>query len=105
MNILLSAGHHERAQGAEFDGITEWVIASRWIVKIAQKLSQAGIMVLVVPSSGLTSKVNYINSNNAKLALELHFNSDTSKKQRGSESLYCPGSSKGKIFADIIQQE
>ena len=105
MNILLSAGHNPSARGAEHNGHTEHGVATRWINKIAQIVSQARESVLIVPTGTLTSKVNYINANNAKLALELHFNSDASKRQKGSESLYCPGSSKGKIFADIIQQE
>lgn len=105
MNILLSAGHNPAAKGAEHNGFTEWDVATRWVSKIAQIISKAGLPVLTVPTGSLTSKVKYINLNKAKVAVEIHFNSDVSKKQKGSETLYCPGSVKGLEFANIIQQE
>lgn len=100
--IALSAGHEPNAQGAEYNGITEYALASEWIKEIAAKLRET-IPCDIVPTGDLQSKIGWINVRDYRLAIELHFNSDTTKKQTGSETLYCPGSAKGMVLAKIVQ--
>jgi len=116
--ILISAGHHEKAQGASFDGVTEYDLTVKWADRIALLLGEDSC--LRVPNGFLKSKIKFINKQNADLAIEIHFNSaklwkDWNKNGhidagemvnvgRGSETLYYPGSAKGKLAAEIMQQ-
>jgi len=115
--ILVSAGHHETAQGASYGGITEFDLTVQWADRIALLLGDQGLR---VPNGVLKDKIEFINSNDVDLAVEIHFNSaklwkDWNKNGhiddgemvnvgRGSETLYYPGSTKGKIAAEIMQQ-
>ena len=121
--ILISAGHHKNAQGAEFNGITEFHLAGAWANQIVQILGDKAVR---VPNGTLRDKVDFINTSIIKseykekhIAIEIHFNS--AKKWidanangviddgemvnigRGSETLYYPGSKTGKAAAEIVQ--
>jgi len=106
--IFVSAGHYERKQGASFDNFTEWKEAMKWRDLLVDLLGQASI---AVPPISLTSKVTFINNHNpddGDIAVEIHFNSAINSHGthigEGSETLYCPGSSKGEIIAEYIQE-
>jgi len=115
--ILISAGHHEKSQGASFAGVTEYDLTVKWADRIALLLGDDAIR---VPNGFLRNKIEFINKQNADLAIEIHFNSaklwkDWNKNGhidegemvnvgRGSETLYYPGSVKGKLAAEIMQQ-
>ncbi len=103
--ILLSAGHYPGAPGACYEGFCEHEEASRW-VSIAANLIRGRMRVETVPTGTLPQKVQFINSypQPVSLACEIHFNSDASKRQRGSETLYCPGSVKGAQAAAVVQR-
>ena len=101
--ILLSAGHHPLAKGATYNEHNEHDEAVLWIDEIAG-LIRVLFPVDVVPTGNVSAKVAWINSQpSATLACELHFNSDVSKRQKGSETLYCPGSPIGEAAAGIVQ--
>lgn len=103
--IYLSAGHYPESPGACHNDFCEYDEAAKWVV-LLQKLLQPRTTVLMVPADKLTAKVAFINKTPTKpgdLAIEIHFNSDVSKKQHGSETLYCPGSVKGERAALIVQ--
>lgn len=102
--ILLSAGHHPLARGASFGDFNEYDEAREWVDALVANMSDRAA-VLRVPTGPLTEKVKWINDSNASLAIEIHFNSDPGHKGMGSETLYCPGSAKGKQLAEEIQQE
>lgn len=106
--IILSAGHYAEKVGASCGQYTEYPYTSIWVNKIQEYiLSNEGMDSVVVASGTLPYKVSQINQivANAKLpdphfiAVELHFNSDSSGKAHGNETLYCPGSKKGKLLA------
>jgi len=114
MNIAISIGHHRDAQGAEYKGITEYALATGWAYELAESLAGSYIV-----SGILSSKVRKINNADTDLAVEIHFNSykvwedanadglvtDDELKHAGSgsETLYYPGSIKGKLFAQCVQ--
>ena len=102
--ILLSAGHHPAAKGAGYNDHYEYDEALLWASEIAN-LIRGRMMVDIVPTGRLPEKIEWINNQaGVSLLCEIHFNSDESKRQHGSETLYCPGSAKGKIAADIVQR-
>ena len=105
--ILLSAGHEPRAKGASYNGFNEHDEAVLWVRGIhAMVTGNHKHPCKIVPTGGLVEKVKWINAQpDARLAVEIHFNSDESKRQHGSETLYMPGSEKGKWAADLVQEE
>ena len=105
--IALSAGHYSEKPGACWpaDSHTwcEHDLAVHWVAQVALLVRQ-GVEVQIVPSGWLGDKVRFINGlADCKLAFEVHFNSSTSAKARGSETLYAPGSGKGRRAAKTVQ--
>jgi len=118
--ILISAGHHQRAQGAEFNGVTEYSLTTKWANRIADLLGVPGNR---VPNGTLKEKIRFINDTiiqpKQTLAVEIHFNSAQIWKDlnangviddnemvhvgRGSETLYYPGSKIGLQVAETMQ--
>lgn len=106
--ILLSAGHHPGDKGAvKFDdnSFNEYDEARKWVVALGGELSLLGLRYHSVPTGALSSKIKYINNFDEPvlMALEIHFNSAANYRAVGSETLYCPGSVKGKEYATKIQ--
>lgn len=102
--ILLSAGHYPESPGACSFGWCEHEEALKWINIIAYFIREQN-HVDTVPTGKLPSKVKWINEyhlEKVKLAVEIHFNSDFQHSQSGFETLYCPGSVKGKEAAQIV---
>lgn len=115
--IHVSAGHHIRKQGAEFNGVTEYSLTVKWADRIFELLGHE--RALRVPNGFLADKVRFINQHHASLAVEIHFNSAAIWKDknnnnivdegeihrvgRGSETLYYPGSKTGKEAAELMQ--
>ena len=103
MNILISAGHHSQAQGAQWKGYTEWQETTIWRDMIVQELGEVAI---AVPDGGLREKVAFINSHDPAFAVEIHFNSAIVNGEHvgeGCETLMYPGSIKGRRLAETLQ--
>lgn len=116
MNIAISIGHHKDSQGAEFEGVTEYALASGWAYDISDCIDGSFVV-----SGILNDKVRKINSKDARLAVEVHFNSykiwedanrdgiidddELRNAGRGSETLYMPKSIKGKLLAKHVQDQ
>lgn len=116
MAILLSAGHWPKATGAQYGEVKEHDLAVEWVSELAAMFEAKRELVLLVPTGPLAvykdkkmtgGKVFWINAQArpGDLALEVHFNSDAAHKGKGSETLYCPKSARGKTFARAIQSE
>ena len=124
--ILVSAGHHEKAQGAKFKDWSEYRLTPTWADNITYMLNDGGEAnrAIRVPNVTLGTKVSFINdyvANNPgkHLAVEVHFNSAKLWKDQnangivddgemvnvgvGSETLFLPGSKVGKRAAEIMQ--
>lgn len=102
--IYVSAGHHERAQGATWNGHTEWQETMEWRDRIVK--ASGGMDMIAVPTGTLGQKVAFINAGQPDLAIEVHFNSAVVNGKhvgKGCETLYYPGSKKGKILAQNMQ--
>jgi len=104
--IFISTGHHKHRQGASFQGHTEYAEASRWVEVLDTYLGESSQK---IPTGVLSEKVTHINrSCKAKkgdhLAIEIHFNSDPARAGKGCETLYYPGSKRGKEVAESLQE-
>lgn len=105
--ILISAGHHPFRKGASAGNIYEYDVAIEWAAIIVGMIDTG---VTLVPPGLLRNKVAFINKQpGVSLAVEVHFNSapdhdGDGDRGNGCETLYCPGSVKGKVAAEIIQR-
>lgn len=101
--ILVSAGHHEGAQGATWNGYTEWPQACLWRDQLVRYLGDS--LGLAVPDGTLPDKVDFINANTAICAIEIHFNSakvNGVHVGRGCETLYEPDNKRSDILAASV---
>ena len=106
--IFISAGHHAGAQGAKWNGFTEWMEAQQWVHILLTILSNE--IVTKVPPGLLRHKVRFINEHarTNDMAVEIHFNSavvNGTHVGKGCETLYFPGSEHGKALANLIQDK
>jgi len=103
--IFVSIGHHPYSKGAAFEDFNEFDEAKQWAPLLCNAL---GSMAMQVPVGVLREKVHFINEHAVgagdHLALEIHFNSDPAQAGRGSETLYYPGSERGRHVAEEVQQ-
>jgi hypothetical protein len=102
--ILVSAGHHEGAKGATWEGHSEWPQAVLWQDLLVQYLGDVGEK---VPHGKLRDKVEYINAAQAVCAIEIHFNSAKVNGRHvgsGCETLHYPGSVQGEQLAWFVQR-
>lgn len=116
--IFVSAGHYVERPGACFGDFCEHGEALIWRSLLTNYLGHEG---MVVPTGTLREKVEFINDRAEKgdIAVEIHFNDftiweDANKNGliddgelrqagRGSETLYYPGSTRGKEVALVAQ--
>lgn len=108
MKLFISAGHNPTKPGACHEGFCEYDEAARW-ADLLVELLEPTIWTFRVPTGTITSKTDFINIRAAEgdVALEVHFNSSAlayHQKIEGAETLYYPGSSKGKHVALAVQK-
>ena len=117
--ICISAGHYPERPGACFGSFCEHSEANHWAILITDYIIREGYEAALVPTGTLKKKVEFINSRETSLAVEIHFNSfkvwedanrdgivtDDELKHtgQGCETLYYPESQKGALLASNIQ--
>ena len=103
--IFISAGHYPSAPGAKWERFIEHDEAVIWADVLVQSIDNS----MLVPTGVLKSKVDFINGRimNGDIAIEIHFNAardkDNNPVGRGCETLYYPGSVRGKTLAETCQ--
>lgn len=110
--ILVSAGHGPVDRGAVHEGFAEHDEACIWRDLIVARGGELGrVAFRAVPPARLTQKVAYVNASCADerpvvcIAIEIHFNAGgVVGKTCGCETLYHPGSSRGAVLAQIVQE-
>jgi len=105
MTIFISAGHYNESRGAHFEDFYEYPETVYWATQIVRELQNKNLKAEFAPVGSLSEKIHHINHANPDVAVEIHFNADTKQAGKGSETLYCPGSSEGKKFAELVQDE
>lgn len=98
--IYLSAGHHPSAPGAAWKGFVEHKEAMIWVWSISDWLPEA----VIVPPVELSRKIAWVNKRASvnDFLVEVHFNA-AAPGARGCETLYAPGSIRGRSTAEKIQ--
>ena len=112
MSIYVSAGHHPLSKGAYHGDFWEHDEAVLWRDELVALLGDKGVAVPVpqVATPGAEAeKAAFINnSDDARLAVEIHFNSlDTTQtlpSERGCLTYYYPGSGPGRHAAQRVQE-
>jgi len=100
--VAISIAHYPESPGAGYNNIYEHQTSKIWISALRNKLKFFNIEVPVAPIGNLESKVEFINRTDTDLCLEIHFNGSYNPKVSGVETLYCPGSIKGKKLAKVV---
>jgi len=100
--VALSIAHYPNRAGASYKGVNEHAVSTVWISTLKRILESYGVIVIQTPVGGLRKKVKFINDHDSDVAVEIHFNGSSNPKVSGTETLYCPGSVKGKKFAEIV---
>lgn len=104
--FIIIPGHNEQEPGSCSDNYCENELAKEWAKQIFDNLALESFDPLLISSDEypeLQDKVQIVNEINPIGAVELHFNSNIDAK--GSESLYYPGSEKGKELASYVQEQ
>lgn len=109
--IAVSAGHFLKARGAHNgNGFYEYPETQWWAEAIVKHFNEnvpanIGKAYFINPGR-LGQKVRDVNqmviNRQVKLAVEVHFNSAPGGRAKGCETLYCPGSEKGKEAARTV---
>jgi hypothetical protein len=96
----VSIGHNpDAASFTNKNEYSEGAVIAGWIVKLAM---ENNLTPYIIGTGKLKKKVKEINKLKLDCAIELHLNSGGGI---GGETLYCPGSAKGKKFAEIIHKK
>ena len=103
MKVAVSVAHSEMKPGACHGGACEHGESLVWSLMVTDKLADP-IECVMVQGESLTEKVAIVNEKQCDLALEIHFNSVAGGGVSGSETLYYPGSERGKEAAIIMQK-
>lgn len=116
--IFISAGHFPQQPGAVYEGFVEHDEAMIWARSIVELL---GASAMLVPTGTLKQKVAFINPRctPGSICAEIHFNDAVKWRDKngdgkvtpdelehvgeGAETLYCPGSEKGRALAAAVQ--
>lgn len=109
--IAISAGHYPEKAGARHDDLVEHDLAVEWVDKLLDifdecydfDICEPEFEFIPVPTGTLRDKVAFINRSDIDYAIEIHFNS-AGVKASGCETLYMPGSARGKYLAETIQE-
>ena len=104
MKVGIGIAHYPAAPGACSGDFCEHAESIVWTTLLQQNLEHFGHECFVAPVGGLRGKVSAINDADVDVAIEIHFNGGGSKNTKGSETLYCPGSKRGKKLAQGIQK-
>lgn len=114
MVIVISAGHYPAAKGAQCQGFTEYPETSVWADALVVAINAVGEnkrnypLAMRIKDAHLRDKVKEINhigeQTKVFCAVEIHFNSANVPGVKGSETLYAPGSQRGRKIARIVQR-
>lgn len=103
MKIALSAGHQPTQQGAHVSDVSEYGITCQIIGESINLLSKLGHEAWLIGAGFNVDQVKQINELDCDCGLELHFNSFSDPKFRGTEVLHA-GSRAGIQLAGCLQK-
>ena len=99
--VGLTAGHHAFDSGAVNVPLQENLLTLRVLGFAMAFLAEKGIYT-VSPTGKLSRKIQELNRHKLDCAVEIHFNSAAATSAQGIESIYHPGSVKGRQLANFL---
>lgn len=99
--VAVIIGHSPARPGFSIGKHSEYSEMAPVAGLLVRALMYDGIHAYMIGSGGKRQKIDAINRANVDLAIELHLNAGGGE---GIETLYCPGSTKGKKLAKIIHK-
>ena len=109
LTIVIDAGHGGIDPGATGNGLKEKDRALTYALKIGKELEGLGFNVIYTRTRDqfieLRNRSNLSNNVNATIFISIHLNSFGKASANGAETLFHPGSIKGKSLASKIQNE
>ena len=107
MKIFINAGHGGNDPGAvSKKGTYEKDIARTVSAILVQKLISSGYDVEYYQQKKSVADVSKVeNTSNSDLFISIHCNASTNRTANGAEVLYYPTSTKGKKYAQLVQDE
>lgn len=100
--VGLSYAHYPEAKGAQYKGFSEHPESIVWAMIIKHELEKQGYTVVVAPVGRLPQKVAWLNKQNPEVSIEVHFNGSSNAAVNGCETLFYPGSKKGRALAAVV---
>lgn len=104
LTAAVSAGHWPKEPGACYENRCEYGETMPVLAEIIRHLSRQGIHAYLVGTGYLTDKIKDIKAIDPDCCLEIHFNG-SSAEATGCETLYYPGSDRGRWLAQSIQDD
>lgn len=108
MKIVIDPGHGGSDMGAHSKGLQEKNVVLDIAQKLQKLLSSAGHSIKTTRESDvyvdLYERANIANNFNADIFVSIHCNAGNSEQANGTETLYYPGSEKGRMFAGEVQE-
>lgn len=113
MKVGMSIAHNTRSLGACFHDFCEHKESDIWTGLLIRELTILNVKTYLSESENLSierrnqsggSKVYDINKAQCDIALEIHFNACGGCPTNGCETLYYPGSTKGRLIANAVQK-
>lgn len=113
--IFINAGHSKNGNpdpGCCYNGLKEYDLAARIAKSLEEKLIANGFSVENYQQTGsndaniqLNSVAHLANRSKADIFISIHMNGFNKESAKGTETLYHPGSQKGKKIANCINDE
>lgn len=105
MLVGFGIAHSPSKPGACHGPANEHAESQVWTCRVVELLEDSGISCAVAPVGSLTDKVSWLNERGCDLVMEIHFNSVAGGGATGCETLYYPGSERGKEAAVLVQKK
>lgn len=105
VDVIISVAHGPQSYQAQSGLFNEYTLSLMWSTLLRLELKYKQINCLVINKPIYSVKAAFINENNPKLCLEIHFNSFHDETVRGAETLFNPGSVLGEKYARIMQEQ
>lgn len=107
MLVAANAGHCTLPgadHGCKGLQVEESFLAKEYTLLVNKYLNAAGVNTVFIQEDSLSAICAMANDSDADLFYSLHFNG-AEHKATGTETMYCKGSTNGKIFAECVQKQ
>ncbi len=108
-HVVIDPGHGGKDPGSHAYGLVEKDLTLDLAFRLQRILTSKGITTTLTRTTdefiSLENRAQMANSSAKTIFISLHFNAHTDRSISGTETLYWPGSTKGRELASYIQSE